>query len=92
MLRAMSESPMFLPTYRWNDGASAERYEAVEVRRDGLFWYAWSHVHGVGRTEEATQSFEAFLAEGPLRPMPAFAREELEAFVRRATTPARDEG
>lgn len=82
---------MFLPTYRWNDGVSAERYEAVEVRSDGLFWYGWSHLHGVGRTDEATQSFDDFLARGPLRPMPSFAREELESFVRRACGPS-DEG
>ena len=73
---------MFSTTFRWNDGVDAERYDAVEVRVDGLVWYAWSHQHGRGRHDEATQSFEAFLRDGPLRAIPVHAAAELEAIVR----------
>ena len=73
---------MFGTTIRWNDGVSAERYEAVEARRDGLVWYAWSHVPGRGRHDEYAQSFADFLRDGPPRPMPAHARAELEVLVR----------
>jgi hypothetical protein len=73
---------MFSTTFRWNDGLDAERYDAVEVREHDLLWYAWSHVHGSGRTDEATQSFESFLESGPLRAMPAHAAKEVEALVR----------
>jgi len=73
---------LFGTTLRWNDGEDAERYDAVEARADGLVWYAWSHVQGRGREDEATQSFEAFVRDGPLRAMPPRARAELEAIVR----------
>ncbi len=73
---------MFSTTFRWNDGADAERYDAVEARDEGLVWYAWSHVQGGGRQNEARQSYEAFLREGPLRAMPRHAAIELEAIAR----------
>jgi len=73
---------MFSTTLRWNDGDDAEHYEAVEVRADGLVWYAWSHVPGRGRHRELAQSFADFLRDGPPRSMPAHARAELEALVR----------
>ena len=73
---------MFSTTFRWNDGQDAERYDAVEAREEGLVWYAWSHRHGTGRHDEATQSYEAFLRDGPLRAMPAHAARELDTLVR----------
>jgi hypothetical protein len=73
---------MFSTTFRWNDGSDAERYDAVEARETDLVWYAWSHRHGQGRTDEATQSYEALLRDGPLRAIPAHARAELEAIAR----------
>lgn len=73
---------MFSTTFRWNDGADSERYDAVELRDDGLHWYAWSHRHGRGRENEAHQTDEAFLRDGPLRAMPAHAARELVALVR----------
>jgi hypothetical protein len=78
---------MFSTTFRWNDGSDAERYDAVEATADGLLWYAWSHVHGSGRQNEATQSYEAFLRDGPLRPIPAPARAQLEAIARQKLGP-----
>ena len=74
---------MFSTTFRWNDGADAERYEAVEARDGDLLWYAWSHVHGLGRQREAVQSYESYLQDGPLRPLPAPAAAELAAIARR---------
>jgi hypothetical protein len=79
---------MFSTTYRWNDGVDGERYDAVELRTDDLVWYAWSHRHGQGRHDEATQSFEAFLRDGPLRTMPAHAAAELERLVRQKLAPS----
>ncbi|MFO0682785.1 MAG: hypothetical protein U0234_12065 [Sandaracinus sp.] len=73
---------LFTTTVRWNDGSDPERYEAVEVRADGLFWYAWSHVHGRGREREALQSYEAYFRDGPLRALPRSAAAELARAVR----------
>jgi hypothetical protein len=79
---------LFGTTLRWNDGDDAERYDAVEATDRGLVWYVWSHVHGRGREDEATQTYDAFLRDGPLRPMPTRARAELDALVRaRVGTP-----
>lgn len=80
---------MFSTTFRWNDGQDGGRYEAVEARDDGLVWYAWSHVHGRGREDEAHQSFESFLRDGPLRAIPAHTARELEALVRARADAAR---
>lgn len=71
----------FSRSFRWNDGVDTERYSAVEVRGDGLFFYEWSHVHGEGRTRELLQSFADFRAVGPARAVPASVRAELEQLV-----------
>lgn len=73
---------MFSTTFRWNDGVDAERYDAVEATQDGLVWYAWSHTHGRGRHDEAHQSYEAFLREGPLRALPPHTARALESIAR----------
>lgn len=54
-------------TFRWNDGADVDRYEAVETRDDGLLWYAWSHRAGGGRHDEHLQPYEALERDGPPR-------------------------
>ncbi len=71
----------FSKALRWNDGVGTERYAAVEVREDGLFFYEWSHVHGEGRTAELLQSFADYRERGPARPVPASVRAQLDAIV-----------
>jgi hypothetical protein len=69
-------------TFRWNDGADVERYEAVETHDEGLLWYRWSHgFEGGGRRDELLQSFEAFVREGPPRPAPAPVLAALRAWL-----------
>lgn len=73
-------------TFRWNDGADHSRYEAVETTDAGLRWYRWSHhveLEVGGLTDEALQPFEAYLADGPLRGMPAELGEQLREHVLR---------
>ncbi len=72
----------FSRAFRWNDGVDTERYAAVEVRADGLFFYEWSHLHGAGRTGEQLQPFSDFRARGPAVPVPASVRVALEEIVR----------
>ncbi len=73
-------------TFRWNDGDDSERYEGVTTTDDGLRWFRWSHVFadegGEGEHDVAHQSYEAFRASGPLRPMPDPIREELTSWVK----------
>ncbi|MGF1469822.1 MAG: hypothetical protein ACFCGT_27165 [Sandaracinaceae bacterium] len=70
-------------TWRWlPDPEDADRYQAVRTTDRGLLWYAWSHLPGEdGPHDEAEQSYPAFRAEGPLRPLPAEAEAELRAWV-----------
>ena len=67
-------------TWRWReDWEDPDHHVGLESRDAGFRWFAWSHLHGEdGQTREQTQTFEAFLADGPLWPMP----EELEREVR----------
>jgi hypothetical protein len=76
----------FSKSFRWNDGMGTERYEAVEVRGDGLLFYEWSHVHGEGRTSELLQSFDDYRARGPARTVPKTVRAELDELVRAIET------
>lgn len=73
-------------TFRWNDGASTEGYDAVELDDDALAWFRWSHRHGAGgRIDAGRQSFAAFLAEGPPLSAPAHILRELERIARERT-------
>ena len=64
-------------TFRWNDGISIEGYLAAEVASGRVTWFAWSHVHGNGRTEFGAQSREALLANGPPVAVPKAILEEI---------------
>jgi hypothetical protein len=72
-------------TWRWNDGESPE-YHGVSTSDEGLSWFAHSHVFGddgvSGRRGATSQSFAAFLRDGPLCAMPESMRAELEAWIR----------
>ncbi len=71
-------------TFRWNDGESFEDYDAVEASPAGLRYYHWSHrAEDGGPSDEATQSLEAFEADGPLREMPEKALAGLREHVAR---------
>ncbi|MFK7988715.1 MAG: hypothetical protein AB8I08_22030 [Sandaracinaceae bacterium] len=57
--------------WRWRYDEDYDRYEAVEVKDGALHFFAHSHVPGEdGIYREATQSFDAFLRDGPLWRMP----------------------
>jgi hypothetical protein len=69
-------------TFRWNDGRDVSTYEAVETRDEGLLWYTWSHVLDAGgRRDEALQSFDAFLRDGPLRAAPPPTLTAIRAWI-----------
>ena len=72
----------FPETFRWNDGDDVGRYAAVEAGPEGLCFYVWSHLHGEGRIDEVTQSWEAFRSDGPARPVPPRVAEALAARAR----------
>lgn len=69
-------------TLRWSDGESTDGYHAVDVGRDGLTWFDWSHIHGEGRIERGHQTLAAFLADGPLHPPPPSILRQLTAAAR----------
>ena len=81
----MSRSPLSLSrhrTFRWNDGRDVERYDAVEMRDDGLLWYSWSHVPSEGgRIGESLQSFDAFVREGAPREAPPHVVAAIRAWI-----------
>ncbi|WP_236605901.1 hypothetical protein [Sandaracinus amylolyticus] len=70
-------------TFRWNDGVDVNVYEAVETCDEGLLWYRWSHRFGDsgGRGDEALQTFDAFLQDGPLRAAPAPTVAAIRAWI-----------
>ncbi|WP_157069133.1 hypothetical protein [Sandaracinus amylolyticus] len=70
-------------TFRWNDGVDVNVYDAVETCDEGLRWYRWSHRFGErgGRVDEALQTFDAFLRDGPLRPAPATTVSAIRAWI-----------
>lgn len=73
-------------TFRWTLGDdTTDGYEAVETRGAELVWYRWSHVHGEGRSDEATQTATSLRAEGPLRRAPPWVLAELHAWAAQAT-------
>ena len=80
-------------TFRWNDGVDVNVYEAVETRDEGLLWYRWSHRFGEGggRGDEALQSFDAFLREGPLRAAPAPTLAAIRAWIESTVTRDQDD-
>ena len=73
-------------TLRWNDGHDYGRYEGVETSEEGLLWFHWAHAtdDGVGGMHDTErQTYEAFVADGPARPIPTERLEELRALVGR---------
>lgn len=72
-------------TFRWNDGADVDRYDAVETCAEGLRWYRWSHLaHEGGRHDEALQSYEAFERDGALRAAPDHVVRAIRAHLSKA--------
>ncbi len=67
-----------------------ERYEAVETTDHGLLWYAWSHLAGGGRRDEALQTYADFEARGPVRRAPPHVLDALRSWIAEHVSPESD--